>query len=199
MEKGELKVIMMCTLCWVLKNKVIASLLGYTLFHSWRPNKSLVKWLMHCTLLAICVRPMIFLVYFLDFAFATQDAIFEWDFMTFVSPKVFFFIHPYTLKRTRALLVQTTHRKKNEAQQIKRSPHCQQKSQQKNPSGLTTKLTSPDIQKEFVQAACIKRDTATVPWITLYIHFLKDGSLCTLQDTDCQPSLHMSPELSRST
>jgi hypothetical protein len=64
---------------------------------------------------------------------------------------------------------------------------------------LTTELTSPDIQKEFVQAACIKRDTATVPWITLYIHFLKDGSLCTLQDTDCQLSLHMSPELSRRT
>jgi hypothetical protein len=35
---------------------------------------------------------------------------------------------------------------------------------------LTTELTSPDIQKEFVQAACIKRDTATVPWITLYIY-----------------------------
>jgi hypothetical protein len=27
-------VIMMCTLCQVLKNKVNASLLGYTLFHS---------------------------------------------------------------------------------------------------------------------------------------------------------------------
>ncbi len=83
--------------------------------------------------------------------------------MTFVSPKVFFLFHPYTLKRTRALLVQTTHRKKNEEQQIKRSPHCQPKSQQKNPSGLTTEWTSPDIQKEFVQDACIKRDTATVP------------------------------------
>jgi hypothetical protein len=79
--------------------------------------------------------------------------------MTFLSPKIFFFIHPYTLKRTRALLVQTTHRKKNEGQQIKRSPNCQQK----NPSGLTTELMSPDTQKEFVQAACIKRDTATVP------------------------------------
>jgi hypothetical protein len=83
--------------------------------------------------------------------------------MTFLSPKIFFFIHPYTLKRTRALLVQTTHRKKNEGQQIKRSLNSQQKSQQKNPSALTTELTSPHIQKEFVQAACIKRDTATVP------------------------------------
>ncbi len=76
----------------------------------------------------------------------------------------FFFHSSLYLKENQSIiLVQTTHRKKNEGQQIKRSSHCQQKSQQKNPSGLTTELTSPDIQKEFVQAACIKRDTATVP------------------------------------